>query len=616
MEESKVNTSDFIKNYSININPKLKKTQSVYSDIGTSKKEGINYSKNINDIKSLIKKSNSKCKTKINKIKNDILILKKQISEIEIPYCKYTQKDKEQNLIKQKLISNTINLYQEEFDSNKENILLLEEEYNNCSLQLYNLISLKDNYEESINDNSKYIFKNLMISLDQNTGQSISNYSIEESSLLFFNEKNNIKIQFYDINNINNLSKFSNMIYKILSSNITSLITENNMKSIIFSSIEGVYYDFIENKINAENFVKKIALNISTSNDKIYNFIIMSRFELLLKYIVKIFSLEKIINDLMQFINNDYSNNKKIFENNEEEIKLKIQNLTKEKIEYNKAYSVIEKEYNNKMEALNKVEKLKKEILNKEEEIKNEEKKYKIFEINQRKKINRLENINIKFDIFLNESDIQKTIQDIQKNINNLSDQIKLKKDEKMYYSNTELDSKELCNITDINNKQLYQDETKNIKIKSDFYILIKNSSENIEFNPIKDYDIKPESKGFNKSLICFENDIINIIFNHIKDDLNIKIHTKSIKRIIINPIMKTIIHYMKKYNNQKDKIKLILTNEKEISSDEIIKYIYNKYFCLSLELENNKIINIIFLTYENFKSWLKIIDKFNDSNI
>ena len=614
MEESKVNTSDFIKNYSIN--PKLKKIQSVYSDIGTSKKEGINYSKNINDIKSLIKKSNSKCKTKINKIKNDILILKKQISEMEIPYCKYTQKDKEQNLIKQKLISNTINLYQEEFDSNKENILLLEEEYNNCSLQLYNLISLKDNYEESINDNSKYIFKNLMISLDQNTGQSISNYSIEESSLLFFNEKNNIKIQFYDINNINNLSKFSNMIYKILSSNITSLITENNMKSIIFSSIEGVYYDFIENKINAENFVKKIALNISTSNDKIYNFIIMSRFELLLKYIIKTFSLEKIINDLMQFINNDYSKNKKIFENNEEEIKLKIQNLTKEKIEYNKAYSVIEKEYNNKMEALNKVEKLKKEILNKEEEIKNEEKKYKIFEINQRKKINRLENVNIKFDIFLNESDIQKTIQDIQKNINNLSDQIKLKKDEKMYYSNTELDSKELCNITDINNKQLYQDETKNIKIKSDCYILIKNKSDNIEFNPIKDYDIKPESKGFNKSLICFENDIINIIFNHIKDDLNIKIHTKSIKRIIINPIMKTIIHYMKKYNNQKDKIKLILTNEKEISSDEIIKYIYNKYFCLSLELENNKIINIIFLTYENFKSWLKIIDKFNDNNI
>ena len=614
MEESKVNTSDFIKYNSVN--PKLIKTRSFYSDIGTSKKEGINYSKNIHDIKSSIKKYNSKCKTNINKIKNDILILKKKISEIEIPSCKYTQKDKEQNLIKQKLLSNTINLYQEEFDSNKESILLLEEEYNICSLQLYNLISLKDNYEENINDNSKHIFKNLMISLDQNTGQSISNNSIEESPLLFFNEKNNIKVQFYDINNIQNLPKFSNMIYKILSSHITSLITENNMKSIIFSSIEGVYYDFIENKINAENFVKKIAMNISTSNDKINNFIIISRFELLLKYIIKTFSFEKIINDLMKFINDDYSNNKKILESNGEEIKSKIQNLTKEKIEYNKAYSIIENEYNNKMNALNQVEKLKQEIIQKEEEIKNEEKKFKIFEINQLKKIKRLENINKTFDIYLNESDIQKTIQNIQKNINNLSEQIKIKKEEKMIFSNSEMDSKELCNITDINNKRLYQDETKEVIIKSDCYILIKNKSENIEFNPIKDYDIKPESKGFNKSLICFENDVINIIFNHIKDDLNIKINSKSIKNIIINPIMKTIIHYMKKYDKQKNKIKLILTNEKEISSDEIIKYIYNKYFCLSLVLENDKIINIIFLTYENFKSWLKIFDKFVDSNI
>ena len=582
MEESKVNTSEFVKNNSFNT--KLKKSQSSYSNIGTIKNEGNNYSKSIYDIKSLIKKNNSKCKTKINKLKNDILILKKQISEIEIPYCKYTQKDKEQNLIKQKLLSNTINLYQEEFDSNKENILLLEEEYNNCSLQLYNLISLKDNYEENINDNSKYIFKNLMISLDQNTGQSIANNSIEESSLLFFNEKNKIKVEFYDINNIQNLPKFSNMIYKILSSNIASLITENNMKSIIFSSIEGVFYDFIENKINAENFVKKIALNISTSNDKIHNFIIISRFEILLKYIIKTFSFEKIINDLMKFINNDYSQNKKILENNGNEIKTKIQNLTKEKIEYNKTYSIIENEYNNK--------------------------------INQRKKLNRLENINKTIDTYLKESDIQKTIQNIQKNINNLSEQINNKKNEKVIYSNSNLDSKELCNITDINNTQLYQDEIKDIKIKSDCYILIKNSSENIEFNPIKDYDIKPESKGFNKSLISYENDNINIIFHHIKDDLNIKINSKSIKRIIINPIMKTIIHYMKKYNKQKDKIKLILTNEKEISSDEIIKYIYNKYFCLSLELVNDKTINIIFLTYENFKSWLKIFDKFNDNKI
>ena len=229
MEESKIDTNDFVKEKSVNY--KLKKIGSFNSNIENKKNEDItNYSKHIQDIKLSIKKNRGKFKSKINRIQNEILILKSKISEIEIPNCKYTQKDLEQNLIKQKLLSNTINVYKEEFDSIRENLLLLKEEYNNCTLQLYNFISIKDNYEESIKENSKYIFKNLMISLDQNTGQSISNNSIEEqSAMLFFNSKNNIKVEIYDINNIQNLPKFSNMIYKILSSHIASLITENNI---------------------------------------------------------------------------------------------------------------------------------------------------------------------------------------------------------------------------------------------------------------------------------------------------------------------------------------------------------------------------------------------------
>ena len=70
----------------------------------------------------------------------------------------------------------------------------------------------------------------------------------------------------------------------------------------------------------------------------------------------------------------------------------------------------------------------------------------------------------------------------------------------------------------------------------------------------------------------------------------------------------------MKKYNKEKNNIEIILKNEKEISSTELIKFIYNKYFCLSLILENGKVINIIFLTYENFKIWLKIFDKFHEN--
>ena len=606
MEESKVNTNDFLEEKSVNY--KIKKAGTFNSNFENKKNEENNYSKQIQDIKLSIKKNRCKFKNKINKIQNDILILKTKISEIQIPNCKYTQKDLEQNLIKLKLLSNTINLFKEEFDSNRENLLLLIEEYNNCTLQLYNCISIKDNYEESIKENSKYIFKNLMISLDQNTGQSISNNSIEEQSgMLFFNSKNNLKVEIYDINNIQNLPKFSNMIYKILSSHIASLISENNIKSLIFSCIELIFYDFIENKINAEEFVKRIALNISSSNDKINNFIIISRFELLLKYIIKIFSLEKIIIDLMKFVNSDFSSNKKLLEKKQEEIKIKIQNATKEKIEYSKMYSSIEKEYNNKMIALNKIESMKKEIIKKENEIKIEEKNYKLLEITKRKEINKYENINKTFDIYLNENDIQKTIENIQKNINNLSFQLRNKKDENINL----LNSKELCNITDINNKKLYQQNYKEIKIKSDCYILIQNAFMNTDFDPIKDYDKKPESKGFNKSLIYFENEDINIIFNQLKNDLNLKISYNSIKRIIINPVMKKIIHYINKYEKEKNKIELILMNEKGINTDELIKYIYNKYFCLTLELMNEKVINIIFLTYENFKTWLKLFDKF-----
>ena len=614
MEESKVNTIDFTKEKSINF--KSKRIGKFNSMSKNNKKEENNFSENIEEIKSLILKNKSKYKMKINKIQNEILILKSKISEVEIPFCQYTKKDLEQNLIKQKIISNTINLYKEEFDSTKENILLLEEEYNNSTLHLYNLISLKDNYEEIIKENSKYIFKNLMISLDQNTGQSISDNSNEEqSTLFFFDNKNNLKVEYCDINNIQNLPKFSKIIYKILSSHIASLNSENNIKSQIFSSIEGLYYDFIENKINEENFVKNIAMNISSSNDKINNFIIISRFELLLKYIIKTFSFEKIINDLMKFINSDYENNKKLLEKKLGEIKLKIQNATKEKFEYIKTYSKMEKEYNIKIIELNKIDSMKLEINKKENEIINEEKKYKMLEINQKKKIDRLENFNKTFDLYLKESDIQKTIENIQKDINNLSFQIKHKKNRNITNSyNNELNSKELCNITDINNKKLYQDSSKEIKIKSDCYILIKNSFDNIEFDPIKDYDTKPESKGFNKSLIYFEKDNVNIIFNQIKENINIKIDYNSIKHIIINPIMKKIIYYMKKYNKEKNQIELILMNETGINSNELIKFIYNKYFCMSLELINEKIINIIFLTYENFKTWLKIFDKFVDN--
>lgn len=270
MEESKNNTSDLIEKKSIKSN----QNEINYYNIKNIRKESINYSKDIYNLKSAINNNNSKFRAKINKIRDDIIKLKSKLSEIKVPFCKYTQKDLEQNLIKQKLLINTINLFKEEFDSNKENILLLEEENNICTSQLYNYISLKDNYEESIKDNTKYIFKNLMISYDQNIGQSVSSNLIEEGSESFlFNNKNNINVESYDIDNIQSLPKFSNYIYKLLSLHITSLINEINIKAILFSSIEGIYYNFLQKKISCDNFIKQLAYNICVSDDKIHNFI-------------------------------------------------------------------------------------------------------------------------------------------------------------------------------------------------------------------------------------------------------------------------------------------------------------------------------------------------------
>ena len=289
----------------------------------------------INSLKLQIKENKQSFLSKTNSIKEEIIHLKNELTTLKRPDIDNNKILLEQNLIKQKLTSNMISIYKEEFDSIKENINMLEEEYNYCNTQLYNLISIKDNYEEIIKENSIYIFKNLMISYDQSTGQSVSYNLVGDQSLCFIfdDNRNNIKIEIYDVNNIQNLSKFVNYIYKMLSSHITSLNNENNIKAIIFSKIGEIFSDFKDNKYNGEKLVKKIAYSIAVSDDKIHNFIIIPRLEQLLKYIIKIFSLEKTITDYMQFINKDYSYNKEYFLKKFNEIKATIQKYTKEKLE-------------------------------------------------------------------------------------------------------------------------------------------------------------------------------------------------------------------------------------------------------------------------------------------
>ena len=67
------------------------------------------------------------------------------------------------------------------------------------------------------------------------------------------------------------------------------------------------------------------------SDIKISNLFIEPQFEILLKYIFKLFSVEKNINDELKFVNNDYSYNKNILKNKKDNILNKINDCNKQK---------------------------------------------------------------------------------------------------------------------------------------------------------------------------------------------------------------------------------------------------------------------------------------------
>ena len=109
------------------------------------------------------------------------LKIQKEIKEIKEKILNYknisqdnSKKEIEQNLIKQKCYENTLFIYKNELSSIYENLKLLKEEKLTTETELVNLMSMRENLEESIQNNSKFIFKNLMISYDNINGNSIS----------------------------------------------------------------------------------------------------------------------------------------------------------------------------------------------------------------------------------------------------------------------------------------------------------------------------------------------------------------------------------------------------------------------------------------------------------
>ena len=335
----------------------------------------------IESLSNLIKKETKIAEDKTNILKEEIFGFQQEISKLNEPKVKYKQKDLEQNLIKEKFLMKTIGLHENEFNQVNENLKILKEEKIMVSNELINLMNLRENYEDIIKMRAKYIFKirkkNPLIKKDDNNLLEDNEENKENLIDLNLNENtniniNDIKIEYHDILNITSINKLCNFIYKIIATNIvsnfSSLLIELNIKNIIFLCIENAFNKYINNDPNnisnkISNFIREISVNIVNYNIKISNLFIEPQFEILLKCIFKLFSIEKIINDELKFVNNDYTFNKNILKNKKAELEKKINECSKQKSELDAEKSKIENDCNLEKNYLDKIKELK-EIMN------------------------------------------------------------------------------------------------------------------------------------------------------------------------------------------------------------------------------------------------------------
>ena len=393
------------------------------NNFSSVKKDIIKNKENINLLNQFISNEKKISIEKISTIKNDIKTLKQILIKNKENNLnkKNTKKEFDQNLIKQKCYEKTLLIYTNEIEKINNNLKMLKEEKITIEQNLLNLMSLRENYEEFIYNNSKLIFKNLIISYDEKTGESLNNIS----QSIKINNNNNFNIENFDIFYLN-ISLISNFIYKeIFTKYIISLENDVTLKQSVFNCIEDVFNNFKIGKIRIENFVKILSINLINIDTKLIDFINQIKFEFILKFIIKKFSLDKIIQNYLNFINFEYKSNKNKLIENLNNFKEKIKIIKENLNEINKEFSIIIKEKNEIKDFNNKINKIKNNIFDKEKLIKN-------IEINcnnnikqYENEIKNLEKINKMLENKFNEKNKENKTIEIQNEIDNKFIQIK-----------------------------------------------------------------------------------------------------------------------------------------------------------------------------------------------
>ena len=463
----------------------------------------------IDNLSNLIKKETKIAEDKIKSLEEEIFQYQKQINELNEPKVKYKKKDLEQNLIKEKFLLKTIGIHQIEMNQLIENLKLLKEEKLMISNDLINLMSFRENFEDIIKTRAKYIFKirkKTPLSnksskhynkenTDEIVGDVINiNMNMEENNNNNINI-NDIKIEYHDILNITSINKLCNYIYKIIATNIvsnfSSLLIELNLKNIIFSCVENAFNKYIKNNQNliitnkiTNLLIREISVNIVNYNIKINNIFIQPQFELLLKCIFKLFSLEKKINEGLKFVNNDYVFNKNALKEKKFEIEKKINECIKQRKELNIEKNKINNDCNLSNEYLKKIDEIKNIINIKENEIKKIKEELNLSLSVYQGQMDELIQENKNLENKYNNNNFKYKIENINQQIDFLFQGIKSK----------------LKEINDPNQKDL---------LIQDMIQDINNSLEsNNNFN----------NNNFNKSHIIYNN-LINIDDNNIKNE-------------------------------------------------------------------------------------------------
>ena len=528
--------------------------------------------------------------------KNELIYLKNQSNTIKNEIEKIIENENKANekmselekeLLKLKSEKNDINKELENYLSNKES---LEEilknkinEINNCSLK-----SLLNNIKISIKDiqlSNKRNFYNDLLSLLENLNIKIQNKT---------------KIKMTDIlNNIYNEINDKNYLIR----------NENNVINNFFNPINELFHNLLNEKIQHELLI-----------------------HLILKYILKIDSINTKIEKAFKFINKEYKEKKKKIKLNKENYQKYLFELIREKNELNDLLSEIEK----KKELINKriFQSFSKKFNEKETNNNETSDKQTMTKSLSANKIN-ISTYKSELDI----SQISSSNTTCRKNIISFSSNINNSLLKSNSYLSPKINEKKTIDIdnNNLNDSNIFN---YNYKLNESFcyFKLIKKNQK--VFDPLKYYENSPQNFGYLQGFlfINFEKNLLELKPKINENEINVKNHflEESLKIDIkrINNVtcdMNNIINIHKsylKYNNEIKKkneksynlninkfINLRENRKIKMTDNEKIKSVLCHYFSFSIIFNNIKRIECIFINYEDFIKWYQRILLIVDNN-